>query len=382
MSLVDIEPLPCGLDFHVENRPILSRPKRAHLSSESISPPPPLPSDRLIIDAIDRCQFDTCVVVSPGRGQSGWHAKSLCPSGTVTLWYVDSFRASQSTRTAADAGHDVDVFCGADLPDDPVQLAIVAVLQRGEAEMTRDVLQQAHQRLDIGGVLVASVNNPNDRWLREQMQAIFDKVQCRQADDGWVYTATKRTTLRKLRRFDGEFVFRDDERLIQITTRPSVFSHRSLDTAARLLITHADLATGDRVIDFGCGSGAVGIASAFRVGDAGHVFCIDSNARAVACAAANADANGLGNVTAILNYDGILTDVSLCDVALLNPPYYGNFSIAEHFVHSATNLIRPGGRVIVVTKQADQYGLRTWPGLFQESQREVSGYQLLMYRKR
>lgn len=350
--------------------------------STDAAPLPPLPSEQLIIKAIDRCTFDSCIVVSPGRGQSGWHAKSLCPLGVVTLWYVDAFRASQTASLAAEAGHDVNVVCGMDLPETPVQLALVAVLQRGESEMTRDVLQQAHQRLDIGGQLVASVNNPSDRWLREQMQAMFDKVQCRQEADGWVYTATKRAALRKLRRFDGEFVFRDHERLIQIMTRPSVFSHRSLDTAARLLITHSDLSAGDRVIDFGCGSGAVGIASACHVGDAGHVYCIDSNARAVQCAAANADANGLNNVTAILNHDGNLPDVPPCDVALLNPPYYGNFSIAEHFVHSATDLIRSGGSVIVVTKQADQYGLRTWPGLFQESQHDASGYQLLMYRKR
>lgn len=343
---------------------------------------PPLPSDQLIIDAIDRCQFDACVVVSPGRGQSGWHAKSLCPSGVVTLWYVDAFRANGASSAAAEAGHDVNVVCAADLPDQPAQLVIVAVLQRGESEMTRDVLQQAHQRLDLGGQLVASVNNADDRWLREQMQAMFDKVHCQKAADGWVYTATKRSPLRKIRRFDAEFVFRDNERLIRITTRPSVFSHRSLDTAARLLVTHGDLAIGDRVIDFGCGSGAVGIASAFRVGVGGHVFCIDSNARAVQCAAANADANGLRNVTAILNHDGVLPDVPPCDVALLNPPYYGNFSIAEHFVHSATQRIRSGGRVIVVTKQADQYDLRTWPSLFQQSQHHASGYQLLMYRKR
>jgi 16S rRNA (guanine1207-N2)-methyltransferase len=230
--------------------------------------------------------------------------------------------------------------------------------------------------------LIAAVDKPNDRWSREQMQAMFDKVHCRQAGSGWVYTATKRSPLRKIRRFDGEFIFRHHEHLIRMTTRPSVFSHRSLDTAARLLIGHADVGDGDRVLDFGCGSGAVGIATAFDIGDTGHVYCVDSNARAVACADENARINGLANVTAIINYDGIMPDVSACDVALLNPPYYGNFSIAEHFVHSATKLVRGDGRVVVVTKQADQYGLRTWPGLFQQSQIDASGYQVLVYRKR
>ncbi len=328
------------------------------------------------------CAFETCLVVSPGRGQAGWHAKSLCPVGRVTAWYVDGFRAAEAKAAAVEFWHDVDVVCRADLPDEPVQLAIVAVLQRGESEMTRDVLQQTHQRLTVGGQMIASVNNGADKWLREQMQAIFDKVHCQRSPDGWVYTATKRGPLRKHRRFDAEFVFRDEEQLITIMTRPSVFSHRSLDVAARLLITHSGATTGDRVLDFGCGSGAVGIATAFRVGPEGHTYCVDSNARAIQCVIANAKTNGLGNVTAILNHDGDLPDVSPCDLALLNPPYYGGFAIAEHFVHSATKLVRDGGRIVVVTKQADQYGLRTWPGLFQESQIDVSGYQLLTYRKR
>jgi 16S rRNA G1207 methylase RsmC len=353
--------------------------------------PPPLPSEQLIIDAIDGSEFSSCLVVSPGRGQSGWRAKSMCPAAAVTLWYVDAFRASQAKSSAAEADAQVAVVCGTDLPDGSVDLALVAVLQRGEAEMTREILQQAHQRLQIGGRLIAAVNNPADRWLREQLQAMFDKVHCRSSEAGWVYTATKHAPLRKLRRFEAEFVFRDGDRLIQMTTRPSVFSHRSLDAAARLLITYGDVQVGETVIDFGCGSGAVGIASAFRTGPdgpgpggpgpGGHVYCIDSNARAVQCATTNADTNGLTNVTAILNHDGILPEIPPCDVALLNPPYYGNFSIAEHFVHSASRLIRPGGRIVVVTKQADQYDSRTWPTLYQQSQIESGGYQLLTFRK-
>lgn len=344
-------------------------------------PLPPLPSEQLLIDAIDQCNFQRCLVISPGRGQSGWHVNHLCPAGHVSLWYVDSFRAAQARDASIQAGANVIVVCSADLPEVAIQLVLIPILQRGEAEMTRDVLQQAHERLEIGGTMIASVNNAKDHWLQEQMQSLFDKVHCRQTPVGWVYTATKRKPLKKRRNFDAEFVFRDDERLIRIITRPSVFSHRSLDIAARLLIVHSDIQPGDRVVDFGCGSGAVAIASAFRSG-IGQVFAIDCNARSVECAEHGAALNEITNVTAILNHDGDLPDVENCDVALLNPPYYGDFSIAMHFMRTASKLLREGGRAVVVTKNREAYHEQQWPRLWLESENEASGYQLLSYRKR
>lgn len=343
--------------------------------------PPPLPSEQLLIDAIDRVEFQQCVVVSPGRGQAGWHAAGLCSSGEVCLWYVDSFRAAQAKAAAIQANVRVDVVCSADLPPSPVQLALIPVLQRGEAEMTRDVLQQAHERLDIGGTMIASVNNARDHWLQKQMQDLFDKVKCHQTPAGWVYTATKRQPLKKRRNFAAEFVFRDDQRLVRMISRPSVFSHRSLDVAARLLIEHSDIEPGDRVLDYGCGCGAVAVASALR-SVTGRVLAVDSNARSVECAQASAALNGVTSLSAILNHDGELPTVSQHDLALLNPPYYGNFSIAMHFMRAATEQVRDGGRVIVVTKSREQYQEQDWPRLLLETEMETSGYQLLTYRKR
>lgn len=343
--------------------------------------PPPLPSEQLLIDAIDHAEFQRCVVISPGRGQSGWHARELCPTGAVSLWYVDSFRAAQAQAAAIQANVSVEVVCSADLPPSPIQLALVPVLQRGEAEMTRDVLQQAHDRLEVGGTMISSVNNARDHWLQKQMQDLFDKVKCYETPAGWVYSAVKRQPLKKLRNFTAEFVFRDDQHLIRMITRPSVFSHRSLDVAARLLIQHGGIEPGDRVLDYGCGCGAVAVAAALR-SVTGQVLAVDCNARSIECAQASAALNGVTNLSAILNHDGKLPTASEYDLALLNPPYYGNFSIAMHFMRAATEQVRDGGRVVVVTKNREQYQEQDWPRLLLETEMETSGYQLLTYRKR
>jgi 16S rRNA (guanine1207-N2)-methyltransferase len=333
-----------------------------------------------LIEATERCGFSNCLVVSPGRGQVGWHAKSLCPTGDVMLWYVDAFRADQATQAASNANANLKVVCAADLPSVPIQLALIPVLRRGEAEMTREILQQAHEQLDIGGQLIASVNNENDHWLRSQLQQLFPKVHCQRRPGGWVYQGTKLSPLKKRRSFSAEVVFRDRDRLITILTRPSVFSHRSLDGAARLLIQHGNVQPGDSVLDLGCGSGAVAIAAGLR-SQTGQIHAVDCNTRAVECTRHSASRNNISNVTAVLNHDGELPQIGDCDVALLNPPYYADFGIAKHFMRTACRLLKAGGRIVVVTKQREAYHRHDWPQLELESEVEVSGYQLLKYRK-
>jgi 16S rRNA (guanine1207-N2)-methyltransferase len=44
------------------------------------------------------------------------------------------------------------------------------------------------------------------------------------------------------------------------------------------------------------------------------------------------------------------------DLALANPPYYAQLGIARLFIQGAQRMLRPGGRLYVVTKQADVVG--------------------------
>jgi 16S rRNA (guanine1207-N2)-methyltransferase len=83
---------------------------------------------------------------------------------------------------------------------------------------------------------------------------------------------------------------------------------------------------------------------------------VDSNVRAAALAEINARANGLTDfrVVADAKLDG-LAEQSF-DLALANPPYYAQQGIARLFVEGAKRLLRPGGRLYVVTKQADVVG--------------------------
>src|SRR5262249_29929239 len=137
------------------------------------------------------------------------------------------------------------------------------------------------------------------------------------------------------------------------TWRPGFFSYGRLDDGARALTEVMEIRPGDAVLDIGCGTGAVGILAGLRAGAGGSVTFVDSNTRAIALAELNAKAAGLANYTTVAaaRLDG-LPD-SAFDVALANPPYYAQQSIARLFVEGARRLLRQRGRLYLVTRQAD-----------------------------
>lgn len=324
--------------------------------NESTSELPPLPVEQLLIDNLPEWGSTRGLVISPGRSQLADFLVKGRGMSQVAAWYVDLYDATAASAACIDG---VEVQCGSELPDAEVDLVAMPVLRRGEAEMTRELMQQAHQRLVEGGYLAVSVDNPQDQWLHGQMQALFDKVTCHRTKIGSTYWAKKTKPLKKLKNYSCQFDFRDvachdnQARIIQVVTRPSVFSHRRLDVGARQLMLSAEIGPTDNVLEMGCGAGAVSLAAAFQT--SGTVYAVDSNCRAIECTARGAELNQLTNVRAILNADGDLQLPVPIDLALANPPYFGNDRISQHFVDTASASLRPGGALLVVTKQPAWY---------------------------
>ncbi len=301
----------------------------------------PLPSDRVLIENLPELSFSRALLVSAGRAQVADTLLQRQPAARLEAWYIDLHQAEQARISLPE---NVVVTCAADLPPDEVDLAALAISMRGEAELTRELLQQSHERLTVGGTLVASVDNPRDSWLREQLESMFDKVTCVDAAKGRVYIARKTGPLRRTRNFQAEVVFRDDEQLIKLITRPGIFAHRQLDPGARQLLLSVEIEPGQRVLDLGCGSGALAIAAALRAPGV-QAFGVDSNARAVDCTLESARLNGAENVETILNSDGQLESLTgSIDVVLCNPPYYSDFEISEKMIRTAAGALRPAVR--------------------------------------
>ncbi len=339
----------------------------------SPNPPAPLKSEALLIGKLDDIAQKLsrpavgstglqALVVSPGRAQLAHEMVATEGFESVQAWYVDLHDAAEASGTDSTTSVEetdtvlpsgMDVLCGADLPDAHYDFIAMPILKRSEAEWTRDLLQQAHQRLPLGGVLAVAVDHPKDHWLHDQMQAMFDKVTSYRDKQGCVYWGKKSAPLRKIKDFGCQFAFRDHDRLIQAYSRPGVFSHRRLDNGARQLLLTAEIGPEDHVLDMGCGCGTVALAAAFQT--TGQVFGVDSNARAIQCLKRGAELNQLENINPVWNADGSIDLPVAIDVALANPPYFAEHEISQHFVDTAIELLRPGGALLAVTKQPSWY---------------------------
>jgi 16S rRNA G1207 methylase RsmC len=202
--------------------------------------------------------------------------------------------------------------------------------------------------------LYATTDNRDDTWLRDQLSNIFCKLERHPSSAGVLYVGTKTEPLKRKRNFACEFAFRDRGRLIRAYSRPGVFSHRSVDAGARQLLNEMEIEPGAQVLDIGCGSGVMALAAAYR-GDRVTVHAVDSNCRAIRCTQHGVELNGLTNVTTQLNANGEYSGAGSYDLALANPPYYSSFRIARHFLIAGRQALRPGGKILVVTKRPDWY---------------------------
>ncbi|EMI17851.1 ribosomal RNA small subunit methyltransferase C [Rhodopirellula maiorica SM1] len=303
---------------------------------------------------------------SLGRGQAARWLYRDRSDANVSLWYLDQFQ-----QRLAIADHDADInalpetaspnplhslsiLCQTDLPEGEVDLALIPCSVRGEAELQRDLLQQAYNRLVIGGRLVTSVDNVNDRWLHDQLKPFGAKISVRPSDDAVVYVLRKDHELKRQRSFDCEFTYRFRGQTITAITRPGVFSHRRLDAGAKALMDAVTVEPGQRLIDIGCGCGSVAMALAMQAEDI-HALAIDSNARAIECTRMGATKNKLADLDAQLTCEGDCQSPASYDIAVGNPPYFANFQIARLFVDAAKRALRPRGRMYIVTKQPEWY---------------------------
>jgi 16S rRNA G1207 methylase RsmC len=309
----------------------------------------PYPQEAILIDAIAKMSGDRLLCTSAGLAQFAVHAAQAMPHADVSCTYLDLYRANLATSHWSELPPNLRISCAADLPEQGADLVALPFSAGGEAELTRELIQAGHERLRPAGKLYASTNNPKDSWLHEQLGKLFRKLECQSSPAGTLYIGTKTEPLKKIKNFSCEFAFRDRGRLIRAFSRPGVFSHRHVDPGARHLMNEMQIEPGARVVDIGCGAGVVALAAACRA-DGVKAHAVDSNARAVQCTQRGAELNELDNLPIELNAGEDYAGAGTYDLALANPPYYSNFRIAQHFLSAGRNALRPGGRILVVTK--------------------------------
>ena len=135
---------------------------------------------------------------------------------------------------------------------------------------------------------------------------------------------------------------------LRLHTQPGVFAHSELDEGSRLLIEAMRISPTARVLDWGCGYGAIGIVAA-RLAARGHITLIDVDIRATRLTQRNLEANGVTNADVVLG-DGLrdLPPKTRYDVIVSNPPTHSGREVLDEMVAAAYKALRPRGQLYLV----------------------------------
>lgn len=142
----------------------------------------------------------------------------------------------------------------------------------------------------------------------------------------------------------------------ELHSLPGVFSYERIDDGTGLLLANLAVEPSARVLDIGCGYGAIGLAAAWA--GAAEVVMVDSNIYAVAAAQHNIASYGLGNARAVAG-DVRAGGAGPFDLVVTNPPFHTgkavDHDVAREFVAYAAEALAPGGRFVLVANTFLRY---------------------------
>ena len=214
--------------------------------------------------------------------------------------------------------------------------ALTLRVDRAAAEAFSDALLEAGAQsvaLDLDGTMLAVVS------LEQEVRSLVDAAACAAgiaapgfstneiADQDWVRATQAQFEPLVIgeRLWIGPSWHRPAPERIAVTIDPGLAFGTGTHPTTKLVLAYLDttIRGGERVLDYGCGSGILAIAAA-KLG-AAHVDAVDVDPQAVETAAANARANGIAlNATlpdalAVAHYDLVVSNILAQPLILLAP---------------------------------------------------------------
>lgn len=285
-------------------------------------------------------------------------AVEACGGLVVTPWR-DRYRAAESAELPVTADP-------ATIPD-AAYAQVVVHLQKGRAATAADlaeawrVLAPEGQLLLVGSnaLGVVSAVKRLARQLDQTPIVVANRARARavrfrrDAGPGPEREATPELAL-EVRDVEGR------SHPLRLETRPGVFSARRLDAGSALLLEALAEFAGRkpprRLVDLGCGTGVLGLAAATLWPEV-EVLMVDADARAVACARANAAGLGLAERCRVEWWEAREAPLDQgFDLALVNPPFHQHgpevdLGPALALFDALPGWLRRNGRALVVANR-------------------------------
>lgn len=307
-------------------------------------------ADPLCLVAARRARDGACVVADDDAAAGGLLTHLAATAGLRHLRVADP-----AMLAAADGESTSPAF----------DFAVANTLYHPSKHMTLALLALAHACLMPGGALyVAGARNRGIVSITDEIARLFGNASIPIMRKGHRVVLAMRGEGPPADT-SGLLDAGDETHLEEVTVRgqslalapaPLVFAGGRLDPAAALLAASIEVASDDVVADLGCGSGVVGMVAA-RLATAGQVYLLDASHAAIRTAAANAQRNGIANITALAG-DGLsllrAQDVRP-SVIVTNPPFHtGQVQsglVAQRFIGDAAERLAPGGRLYLVANR-------------------------------
>ena len=317
----------------------------------------------------------------------GWDGRSLAPriaSGCHSITFASpDIRAVQAVSgLSAKPQHDISAIHTTEIPAGPFSAALYKPVRWSAKPRVFEMLQGCFLALEAGGRLcLAGRRAAGVESYAKRLEALFGQVRVLSRKGGTrVYEAEKASESPGVPPPEARRCFSVPDLPggpYTFETRAGVFSWDGVDPGTRLLIECSDVGPEDRVLDLGCGFGAVGIVAA-RDAHRGRVVLSDVDALALECARRNVDLNRAANATVAVS-DGLsdLADAEF-DLVLSNPPTHQGSAIAHAFVAGAAGKLHPDGRFCVVVRRPAMYA-RPMDKYFKKTDRLVDseGYTVI-----
>jgi 16S rRNA (guanine1207-N2)-methyltransferase len=329
--------------------------------------------DDLVPEPLRAAVATAVELIGAGRGEvivygavdRGLLAERLLRSGAasrVTVVAVDAAAIEAVRERAQHAGGRLEAVVGrspAEAGGSPVDaVVVVASGYEGHAHL-RGVIEQAAVRLSAGGELfVVAGARTGGNALARFVREVFGEVETVRARSGVRVLRARRGAAGvpdPARPEEERFSVEIGGRTFEFATEAGVFSRGRLDAGTRLLIESVEVGGARDLLDLGCGYGPIGIVLAALHPHLGAVLA-DVDARAVALARRNAEANGVaGRVEAVVA-TGPAALGRRFDLAVSHFPLHVPRGLREELVRQVFAVLAPGGRFSTVALA--QYDLR------------------------
>ena len=287
--------------------------------------------------------------------------------------HVEATRRTLSELPSADAGSGLraEVRMGhgtAPLPPD-VSADLVVIRVVPDRLPMLQLLHDARRILRKGGrCIIAGGNHEGAKSAAKMLERLFGNAQTIAQHSS--HRMASATRLERLPDVPADLVSRwlDPETYHEVPvslngteftlfTRPGVFSWEHLDEATEVLAGLMEIAPDDRVLDIGCGAGALGVVAARRT--RGAVCLVDVDSDAVRCAERTLREAGCANARALVSDVASAVLDERFDVVVANPPFHvgkhTDLDVPNQFIRDAFEVLDEGGRLLLVANRTLPY---------------------------